>query len=372
VSNANNTAPFRYPEGRHGCGELRYVNELPVLTVEGEPDDVGESIGALALRPAPRMAGYPEDSLRHYWAGFLHRPLAWLGDRLVRNLPAEYRAELDALARGAGLDRSKLVVGNTLFDIKKFIACSAVLIEPMRSPTGFPLLGRNLDYPSMGYAHEYGLVTIYRGAAGRRSFASVGFPGLIGCLSGMNDAGLALAVLEVFQAPLFTRRLDLGGTPYAVCFRRLLEQCCTIDEARDMLARMRRTTIFNLALADRHRVAVFEVTTRRVRERGPEQGAGSCTNHFCAEELQPLWSFNVYKTLTRHDVLRRALRETESFGIGEVHSALHAASNAEETLQTMVFEPGALRLHLAIGTCPASAGELRALELAPLFAVGHQ
>jgi hypothetical protein len=33
----------------------------------------------------------------------------------------------------------------------------------------------------------------------------------------------------------------------------------------------------------------------------------------------------------------------------------------------MVFEPGPLRLHLALGQLPASAGSLRTLELAPLF-----
>ncbi len=360
-------SPHRYPEAQHGRGELRYRNGLPVLTVEGSPEEIGEAVGVLALRPAPRMVEYPEDSLRHYRAGWLYRPLAWLGERMVRAFPAEYRAEMEAMARAAGVDRRKLVVGNTLFDIKKLIACSALLIEPGRSGTGGPLLGRNLDYPSNGYAHEYSLVTVYRGRPGRHAFASVGFPGLLGCLSGMNDAGLSLAVLEVFQAPLFTRRLDLGGTPYALCFRRLLEECTTVEEAKALLAKMRRTTIFNLALADRSRTAVFEVTTRRVRERSAQQGAAICTNHFCAEELRPLWSFNVYRTETRHEILRKALRDAERFGIGELHAALHAASNPEETLQTMVFEPEALRLYLAVGQCPASAGELRALELKELF-----
>jgi hypothetical protein len=360
-------APFRYPEGRHGAGELRYINGLPVLTVGGGPEEVGEAVGALAVRPAPQMTDYPDDSLRHFWAGWLRRPLVWLGERMVQRFPAEYRAELEAVARSAGIDRSKLVLGNTLFDLKKVVACSALLIEGGRSATGGPLLGRNLNYPSLGYAHEHGLVTVHRRRPGRRAFASVGFPGLLGCLSGMNDAGLALAVLEVFQAPLFTRRLDWNGTPYALCFRRLLEECASIEEAKALLSKMRRTTIYNLVLADRSRPAVFEVTTRRVRERTEERGAAVCTNHFCAEELRPLWSFDVYQTVTRHCILRKALRQTERFGIGEMHQALHAASNPTETLQTMVFEPEALRLHLAMGQCPASAGELRALELKGLF-----
>ena len=33
----------------------------------------------------------------------------------------------------------------------------------------------------------------------------------------------------------------------------------------------------------------------------------------------------------------------------------------------MVFEPATLRLHLAFGKIPASKGELRCVDLAPLF-----
>jgi hypothetical protein len=38
----------------------------------------------------------------------------------------------------------------------------------------------------------------------------------------------------------------------------------------------------------------------------------------------------------------------------------------------MVFEPEALRLHLAVGQLPSSAGPLRTLELAELFRGEHE
>jgi hypothetical protein len=367
LPNDPSSGPFRFPEGWHGTGELRYVNELPVLTAAGTPEEIGAAVGVLAMQPAPRMLGYPEDVLREYSAGWLHRPLARLGEGLVGRLPGAYRRELEAMIAASGVERRRLVVGNTLFDIKKILACSALLLEGQRSGAAGPLMGRNLDYPAMGYAHEHSLVTVYR-PRGKRPFAAVGFPGLVGCLSGMNDAGLCVAILEVFQPRLFTRRLDLNGTPYAVCIRRLLEECSTVEEARAALASMRRTTVFNLAVADRRRVAAFEVTTRRVLLRPAQEGACVCTNHFCADELRPLWQFNTYGTLVRHAILRRAVRQRRRFAVADVHAAMHAASNAEETLQTMVFDPAGLRLHLALGTCPASAGPLRTLELAPLFA----
>ena len=36
-------------------------------------------------------------------------------------------------------------------------------------------------------------------------------------------------------------------------------------------------------------------------------------------------------------------------------------------MQTMIFEPATLRLHLSIGICPSTAGEMKLLELAPLL-----
>jgi hypothetical protein len=357
---------FRFPEASYQGALLHYRDDVPVLSVGGAPREIGEAVGALAVRPAARMTAYPDDLLRHYRARWMRPYLLWAGEKLLRNLDEDHRTELEAVARSAPVERSRMVLGNTLFDVKKFLACSALLVEPCRRGTGGTLFGRNLDYPPQGYAHEYGLVTVYR-PDGKKAFVSIGFPGLVGVLTGMNEDGLALGVLEVFQAKWFTRRLDLGGTPYAVCFRTLLEECSTIDEAKARLEQMRRTTLFNLAVADRQRVAVLEVTPRRVREVKSTDGACVCTNHFRLEANRPLFSFNVYQTFDRERILRRAERSRRTLDVADVHAGLHAANKGDHTLQTMVFEPATLRLHVGLGSLPATAGPLRRLDLEELL-----
>ena len=54
------------------------------------------------------------------------------------------------------------------------------------------------------------------------------------------------------------------------------------------------------------------------------------------------------------------------FGVPDLHAALLAAGQ-DDTLQTMVFEPGPLRLHLAFGTLPASAGPMRTLDVGAML-----
>jgi predicted choloylglycine hydrolase len=362
--------PFRYPEAKYDKGELKYINGLPVLTVEGTPEEMGSAVGALAVRPAKRMHHYPEELLKHYCLHVFWEPFVTAGKKMVQQFPEDYRQELEAMARGGDIDPDLLAVGNTLFDLKKILACSALLVGPDRSDTGGPLLGRNLDYPPLGYAQEYSLVTVYRPAGGKHAFASVGFPGLVGCLSGINDAGLSLAILEVFQIKAGLKRFDRSGTPYALCYRRLLEECTTIAEARDLLETMKRTTITNLVIADRHGVAVFEVTPTSVQVRRPQQGTCVCTNHFCTDELKPYARINVCRTTERYQALEKVSKvsqEQRKLGLLELHCGLDAACDPDMTMQTMVFEPATLRLHLAIGKCPASAGQLKRLELGPLL-----
>jgi hypothetical protein len=359
-------APFVYPQARYGNGELRQINGLPVLVVEGTPEEIGDAVAVLALRPARRIASYPDDMLEHFHGTWLRDSFLAGGQKMVEHFPPDYRREFEALARSSGVERDKLVLGNTLFDLKKCLGCSALLVEPSRSAPGGPLLGRNLDYPPLGYAHEYTLMTVYR-PAGKHAFVSVGFPGLVGCLSGMNDAGLSLAILEAIQTRVTTPRLDRDGVPYALCYRELLEKCSTIVEARQMLEKMHRSTVTNLVLADRGNVAVFEVTPKEIHARPATGGTCVCTNHFCTDGLRPLVRFNWYRTLDRYHILEETSASRTLLGVEDLHHGLDEARNDQETLQTMIFEPAALRLHLAIGACPASPLKLKALDLAPLF-----
>lgn len=356
--------PFRFPEKQHDKGKLQYVNGLPVLTVEGTPEEIGAQVAVLAVKPAERILDYPKDLLDRFQV-----PLGWpvfvrAGSAMLPQFPADHRKELDAIVK-TGLDRDKVVVGNTMFDLKKSIACSALHVSGERSLTKGPLFGRNLDYPSLGYVQEYSLVTVYR-TTGKRPFVAIGFPGLVGCLSGMNDAGLSLGVLEIYSVKDGIEKFDAKGTPYALCYRRLLEECATVAEAEKLLRSMRRTTTTCLAICDKETAAVFEITPKELVVRKSVDGISTCTNHFCTKELRPDNEERLFRSLERLETLEKC-RKQDKLSIADVHQSMHAVCNKATTMQTMVFEPAALKLHLAIGTCPASAGELKTLDLEPLF-----
>src|SRR4051794_32692981 len=112
---------FRYLEAAAHGGRLAYHGPIPVLTVGGDPAAGGRQGGELAMRPAARLLDYPLDYLRdQVRVPLLPRLLWWLllrrCRRLYANIPAEYRAELGAVA-AACPDGGRLVPANTLFDM---------------------------------------------------------------------------------------------------------------------------------------------------------------------------------------------------------------------------------------------------------------
>jgi len=354
-------APQRaFKEARAGQGELRYINELPVLRLSGTPEQMGRQGAALMAGALAQVSDYPRRLLQRARSGERWEQIVAQAKALLAHAPADHRREMEAFAAASKLDIELGVIANTLPDIYRArFACSSLIVSARRSATGGPLFGRNLDFYTQGFLDKYSLVTVYR-PEGKHAFVSVGFPGLFGCLSGMNDAGLALAVHEVYFSADGSPMFNPEGVPYLFAFRRVLEECSTVDEAAEMLRDMERTTKLNLAVCDPKDAAVLEMTPKTLHVRRGEDGLLACTNHFRTEGLAML------RICPRYDRLMQA-GELRRIGLKQMHAKLQQVAISRLTVQTMVFEPAALKLHLAIGSCPAARLPLKPLELKPLF-----
>src|SRR5262249_23703497 len=86
---------FRFPEAKHGKGELKYVNGPPVLIVEGTPEEMGEQVGVLALKPAARVVNVLKDFLKMRRLDSAWPLLAAIGNGMVPQFPPDHRKELE-------------------------------------------------------------------------------------------------------------------------------------------------------------------------------------------------------------------------------------------------------------------------------------
>jgi isopenicillin-N N-acyltransferase like protein len=353
----------RYPEAKSGAGELKYVNDIPVAVLAGSPEEIGKQYGELILKPAKEPLVKRVDSYmaKVGWGEQFPTMLKYAGP-LFTMFPEHNRTELLTAAKTADVDVRLLSALNLIPDLAKLGGCSTVVVEPARSSTGAPLFGRNLDWPPHEKLPEFTLVVVYK-PTGKRAFASITFPVILGVLSGMNDAGLCLTINEITASKDGSKKQDLNGVPMMYLFRKILEECKTVAEAEKMLKANKRTTYFCLTACDKTGGCVFEVTPDNVVRRDGENAVCCCTNHFRTDLL------SVTTKCGRYPKLEAVQKADGKLGVSEVYKALGTVHQGPATVQAMVFEPATRALHLSYGSDGKSATEklLTKLESSDLF-----
>ncbi|MGQ9504619.1 MAG: C45 family autoproteolytic acyltransferase/hydrolase [Thermogutta sp.] len=349
-----------YEEGSYGRGELRLINQIPVLILRGTPEEIGTQEAKLTAQATANLVAAPQDFLRQLdypggWEGLLAR-----GRHLWQCIPKEYQRELVALAQSAGINCDELFAVNVLPDIYRSVACSSLIVLPERSATGKILFGRNLDFFSPRQLYRYSILKIYDCEGKRHRVASIGFPGFVGCLTAMNDAGLCLAVHEVHFTKDDSQMFNPDGVPYAMVMRQVMENCSTVEEAVAHLKKTPRTTLLNIALCDRKRAAVAEITPKNVVVREAEHGICACTNHFRTPELR------VFVISPRHEHLLEA-QNIPRIDVPTIKKKLHEVNLEFLTIQSVVFEPEDRVLHLAFGFPPVTKRPYQRVDLGPFF-----
>jgi isopenicillin-N N-acyltransferase like protein len=353
----------RFPEAKSGKGELKYVNGFPVLTVEGTPEEIGDQFGELALKPAKKpLLGRVDSYMKQIgWQEQFPKMLKF-SFLVYAQFPKNNRVELDTACKTAGVEKDLLTALNAIPDLAKMGGCSTLVVEPARSSTGSPLFGRILDWPPFEELPEHTLLVVFR-PKDKHAFAAVTFPILLGAISGMNDAGLSLAINEIYGAKDGSKGQNLGGMPMLFLFRKILEECTTVEEAEKVLKSASRTTWFCLTVTDAKEGCVFEVTPRSVVRRDAIKDVCCCTNHFRTDEL------SINKKCARYEKLEAVQKADGKLGVAEVAKALDSVNQGPGTIHAMVFEPKERVLHLAAGGGGKSATTkpLTKLELGPLF-----
>lgn len=353
--------PFHFPEGRYDKGELRYVNGIPVLTVSGSPEEMGEQIGELALKPSFSLVQHFDDYLKKKGLDKLSTVVFAASETLYQRFPSRYRRELEAMIKASGANRNLVVLGNTGFDLQQILlGCSGLLVSPARSATGGTLYGRNFDFPFKDVLEEYSLVIVYR-PTGRKAFAMVTFPGILASNCGMNEDGLTLGANTVSKSGDGSPAFDPAGMPYSVAAREVMETCGSLDDFDRWIRGHTRTGRGLLLACDPKQQRVYEITTKNIGVREPDDGLLYCTNHY---RLAPMAVAN--KKCRRYETLETS-RDIKQLAVKDVARLLHAVNQGNHTIQTMVFEPASLVLHLSIGAGPTSARPLKTLDLKPLL-----
>jgi hypothetical protein len=354
--------PRSYPAAKHGNGELRYIEGVPVLIMRGAPAEMGEQFGKLAVEAAPDLDGLHTQFLKDSGQEKRYPLILALANQLRPGFPAHHRIEMEAAAKASGRKEGIFLFANTIADLTSGLGCSTLVVEKERSKTGSPLFGRNFDWAPTNGLTAHTLVVVYKGD-GKRAFAAITTPPIAGVISGMNDAGLAVTINEIhLKRSKDNAAFNWKGTPLLLCFRRVLEECGTVAEAEKLLREMSRTSSCCLTVCDKNGGSVFEITPANLEVRGAVNGVTCCTNHFRTEKL------STTTKCWRYDVLSPLQEKTgPKLDVATLFKRLDEVHQGKNTLQSMIFEPAERVLHFAYGEGPATRRPLRRLDLGTLF-----
>lgn len=330
-------------------GKLSRVDGFWVLELDGSPAErgkaagllVGEQVRWLLPRYLKRVA-----SVEKLSAAQKERVAA-----LAADIPRRHFEQVNAFAEAARVDRTALFAVNMAPELSAALACSCMATAAERSSDGTVRLARNLDWPGGELLAGTGLVVIESG--GDHRFASFGWPGMVGAVTGVNDAGLAVADLVALHTG--SNPQPRPGVPVLFAVRAMLEQGGSVEEALTWLASAPRTMPQNYALADTRDVRTVETSATRFQVRPVEAGLATITNFW--HEPRGGAKDGRYAAMVKAAAAGK-------LGPAELQRILAGAALGGMNIQSVILEPETRVAHVADGKPPVAAGTWRRLELA--------
>lgn len=223
-----------------------------------------------------------------YFVGFFNR-------NLNEHVPLEYRREIYGVSLSApdtfdfispAYDRMMNYhaahdIGHALQNLA-MVGCTSFATGDAQTADGGMLSGRNFDfYAGDGFA-ENKIVALVKPDSGF-AFLSVTWAGMMGVVSGMNQAGLTITLNA---AP--SEIPSSSATPISILAREILQYSETIDEAL-AIAKKRKTFVSESLLissAKDKASALIEKTPNVTHLYRPETLPLICSNHFQSKELR--------------------------------------------------------------------------------------
>ncbi|MFA4943361.1 MAG: C45 family peptidase [Lentisphaeria bacterium] len=334
-----------------GPGSVALRQGVPLAETQGGPAELGRQQGELfgdqirtllkLVRFSPQFAVAAAD-------------VAKLEGRIA---PA-HRREMQQMAAAAGVPYARLLAANVALDtLCTVLVAGADGAGPVR-------IARNMDFFP---PHLLGPATVVllRRPAGAHAFASIGWPGYAGVITGMNEHGVTVAILQNHGSTKEVR----AGTPVAFRAREILERAADAEQGAAIFAAG--------PVASSHFLLVADARTACVRW---QDAAGRFHRRDAANGWLPWSNGEPDAAGVQHDRRARELAAAIAGLAGGAPAAdgpwlkrtLAGVRLPLLNAQAMLLLPGERRLELARarGAHPAVAGPWIRLDLAPALRPG--
>lgn len=227
----------------------------------------GQLLGPVVKSFIERTWAYLEQQVElvlHHVPAWLARYIADLGLDAALDLtefltraetPASYYALMRGLAESSGVSYRTLIRVHMLAGLTQgkcsIVGAWGAALDPNNG--GKLLQLRALDWNMDGPFRDYAAIQVFHAQGSdpkARTFLTVGFPGFIGALTGINDARVAISEIGVsYPDPSFGSESRIG-VPFIFMLREILEYDTSLQAAIERMQKKRRTCDLILGVGD--------------------------------------------------------------------------------------------------------------------------
>ena len=348
-------------------GYLEDRNGILVLHLQGSPYEMGYQHGMLTKHLMEQSKEAFDEAVPPIKGGrvgewIIKKYLFWKLEKMEKYVPEEFIEELKGMADSVTereVDYREILLYHAMRDIGQVLMCSSFAVLPQAAKDRELIYGRNFDFLKKGSLKS--LITFYEPDEGN-SFVSIGWPGMIGAVSGMSDEGLTVGIFTAYSSDV-----SFDGIPSCFLMRKVLQYANNVEEAKEIIIKSKRTGPNIILLADEEGALIIEYSATKYALRKPQDGLLYSSNHFLSsiyeKDKKRKKALKSGDSKARYERMKKLLEKNSrqidvEYGIKVLRDDLVLKEN---TLHSVIFLPQTLEFLIAQDPC--AKGEFIRLNL---------
>ena len=244
-------------------------NGIDIVYLTGTPYEVGLAHGHLCSKEITSLNKRFFEFYDHLKENPQNRWLE-LSKQLERNIPADYIAEMQGIAEGAGIDYSKILFINTLSTISMRDGCFAFAFKNSDNQV---ITFRQDDEFKKNEFHRKMMLFVIKPEKGY-GFAAMHTPGWVDGETGVNEKGITVS-----QNNIGIKQRTWDVMPITILSRWMLQYAKTIDDIGKMLDDQRAYPGRLIFVSSKRTASVFEFTNTEKARIDMKDGFLALSNH---------------------------------------------------------------------------------------------
>lgn len=345
-------------KSQFGKSFIENSNGIKILHLYGSPSEMGKAVGSILKEDIQALIN---NYIKVIFSNKKHYLYALKRAKtLSKHIPKEYLAEIKGISETSQISFDDLLIANCFLDMKESALCSTYVVHKEKSSEDNLMLARNLEFKSLGILEQHDIIIVYH-HKNKQKLVSIGWPGLIGVVSGYNEAGLTAAML----VSLSEKRKAYNHIPSTMAFRELLENKTSVKEAVSYFKKVKTASANNLTVVDsNNQSAVFELSPiNGMKYRKPDGNILSCTNFFRKGKNKKLGRRDQYLL----SVKKHFNKGHQKYNVDNLKDILKSAAILPINIQSMIFIPGKAKLFISMKDIPAVSGDYTEFDLTALM-----